>query len=894
MANDRGYLGNIKLKKSGTPIDWTPEMVDEWIKCRDDPIYFTEKYIKIINLNDGLVNFLPYDYQKQIIQTIHDERFTIVLTGRQSGKALALDEKIPTPNGFKLMGELVPGDVIFDNNGQKTKVTFATDVMYNHNCYDMTFDNGEIIKCDADHLWVVEVKNKQTTKTTEELIPILEKAKKKKQAVRIRGHNGVEYPHRTDLTIDPYMFGYWLGDGTRSSGRFTIADYNYDFIKAKFESYGYEVQDFKRDNRVEYGGYFDINGFITTLKSENLYMNKHIPEKYMLSSKQQRIQLIQGLMDSDGSVDKGGSCEFYNKNQSIIDSFRIVLSSLGVKSTKRIKIINEEVHYTVSFTTDKFAPVTLPQKVSRILSAKERNSRPTYNDCFFIRSIDRCESVPVRCIKVDAPDSMFLASESFIPTHNTTSLISSVLHYVIFNDDKTAAILANKGDTAREILGRIQLAYENLPKWMQHGVKEYNKGSMELENNSRILAAATSSAAIRGYSISFLFIDECAFVEGWEEFYKSVYPTISSGKDSKVVLVSTPNGLNHYYKLWMDAVESKSSFIPIKVTWKDVPGRDERWKEETISNTSPEAFIQEHEAEFVGSSGTLIEGKYLKTLVEWMPIKANKYLRIYDNPVPEKQYVIIADVSRGKGIDNSAFSVVDVSSLPYKVVATYYCDSIPPDMYAEVIYQAYKFYNDAFVLVENNDAGCETLRVLHDVYECETVLGTINNGLTGERKRISINGGQGFEFGIRTTKSTKAIGCSRIKTMVENGTIEFGDKHIIHEINRFVRKGSSYEAEPGEHDDIMMTLVMFGWLTTQDLFTDLTNIDTRYKIREKFEDRFEEELVPFGYILDGTEENIMELEMHFSRIQVPDYSDEEYIMDLLGDRDNTKDFLGLP
>lgn len=559
--NDRGYLGNRKLKKSGTPIDWTPEMVQEWIKCRDNPIYFTERYIKIINLNDGLVNFYPYDYQKQIIQTIHEERFTIVLTGRQSGK--------------------------------------------------------------------------------------------------------------------------------------------------------------------------------------------------------------------------------------------------------------------------------------------------------------------------------------------TTSLISSVLHFVLFNDDKTAAILANKGDTAREILGRIQLAYENLPKWMQHGVKEYNKGSMELENNSRILAAATSSAAIRGYSISFLFIDECAFVEGWDNFYKSVYPTISSGKDTKVVLVSTPNGLNHYHKLWQDAVENKSSFIPIKVTWKDVPGRDERWKEETISNTSQEAFIQEHEAEFVGSSGTLIDGAYLKALVEWSPIKANKYLRLYENPVPKNQYVIVADVSRGKGIDNSAFSVIDVSQLPYKVVATYYCDSIPPDMYAEVIYQAYKFYNDAFVLVENNDAGCETLRVLHDVYECETVLGTIANITAGEKKRISINGGQGFEFGVRTTKSTKAIGCSRFKSMVENGTIIFGDKHIIHEVNRFSRKGSSYEAEAGEHDDIVMTLVMFGWLTTQELFTDLTNIDTRYKIREQFEGRFEDELVPFGYILDGTSDYVDDMDSPFYAIQVPDYQEDEYISNIL-DRDNMKDFFGLP
>lgn len=521
MAKSAGYLGNPNLKRTGTNIEWTPELQDEWERCRQDPVYFTENYIKIIHVDHGLIKFRPYDYQRQMIQTIHDERFTIILTGRQSGK--------------------------------------------------------------------------------------------------------------------------------------------------------------------------------------------------------------------------------------------------------------------------------------------------------------------------------------------TTSLVAAILHFVIFNDDKTVALLANKLDTSQEILNRIQIAYESLPLWLQHGVVEYNKRSLELENQSRIIAGSTSSSSIRGYSIAFLYIDECAFVENWDDFYKSVYPTISSGKETKVVFTSTPAGLNHYYKLWTDAVNGDNEFIPIKVTWKDVPGRDEAWKEQTIANTSQEAFIQEHDAEFIGSSGTLIDGWKLKELVDGVPIQSTKYSKIYFEPEVGAEYVVCCDVSRGKGIDNSAFSVVKVSSLPYKIVATYYCDIIPPDMYAEVIYQAHKKYNDAYVLIENNDAGCETIRVLHDTYECEAILGTITGTTAGDKKRITINGGAGFEMGVRTSKSVKAIGCSRLKVLVEQNTLEVVDKIQIYELNRFSKKGTSYEAEEGAHDDSVMPLVLFAWLTTQDLFEGLTNINIKDNIRTSLKDSMEEQLVPFGFIIDGVD-----------------------------------------
>lgn len=343
----------------------------------------------------------------------------------------------------------------------------------------------------------------------------------------------------------------------------------------------------------------------------------------------------------------------------------------------------------------------------------------------------------------------------------------------------------------------------------------------------------------------------CAFVEDWNDFYKSVYPTISSGKETKVVFTSTPNGLNHYHDLWDNSIKGKNEFIPIKVTWRDVPGRDEAWKAQTIANTSMEAFVQEHEAEFVGSSGTLIDGWKLKELQTWDTVTKNNFTSVYEVPIKESEYVVVCDVSRGKGIDNSAFTIIKTSELPYKVVATYYCPNIPPDMYAEVIYRAHKHYNDAYVVVENNDAGCETLRVLHDTYECETILGQQIDNSWIKTKKLTINGGNGFELGVRTTKTVKAVGCARLKTLVENNTLEFGDRNIIDELNRYSKKGTSYAAEEGAHDDLVATLVMFSWLTTQDIFVNMTNIEVRQNIRDAYEPRFEEELAPFGYIFNG-------------------------------------------
>lgn len=440
-----------------------------------------------------------------------------------------------------------------------------------------------------------------------------------------------------------------------------------------------------------------------------------------------------------------------------------------------------------------------------------------------------------------------------------------ILWYIIFHSEKTVALLANKGETAREILGRVQLAYEHLPRWLQHGVKEWNKGSFELENNSRVIAAATSKDGIRGYSINLLFIDEAAFIENWEDFFTSVYPTISSGKESKIVLVSTPNGLNHFYSLWVNARENRNGYHPIEVMWNAVPGRDEKWREDTLAsmNFDTAKFEQEYCVEFMGSSGTLIAGWKLKELVHQTAQTFKEGLSQYITPIKGHIYVIICDVSRGKSLDYSAFSVVDVTSMPYSQVAAYRNNMITPLDYAEVIHRVAKAYGNAAVLVEINDIGEQVSHSLHYDFEYDNVLFTENAGRAG--KRISTgfggNGKSSVDKGIRTTKPVKATGCAILKLLVEQNQLTINDFHTIEELSTFSRKGQSYEAEEGKHDDMVMPLVLFAWLSDQQYFKDITNINTLMKLREKSDDDIMNDLSPFGFVDDGRGDDYEMLEL---------------------------------
>ena len=433
------------------------------------------------------------------------------------------------------------------------------------------------------------------------------------------------------------------------------------------------------------------------------------------------------------------------------------------------------------------------------------------------------------------------------------AIISLFSNDIIFNEFKTVALLANKADTAREIMNRIQIAYEALPSWLQSGVEEWNKGSMTLENGCKVIAAATSSSAIRGKSVSLLYTDEVAHIDNWEEFSASILPTISSGETTKMLFSSTPKGLNHFYAIYSGAKAGTNGWAWVEVPWQRVPGRNEEWKEEALKglNYDYQKFAQEYEMEFQGSSGTLIGGSTLKSLVCKPALYTAHGLSVFEQPSPGKTYVCIADVSRGKGLDYSAFHIIDVSQMPYKQVVTYRNNLITPVDYADIIFRTTKSYNNAFILVEVNDIGAQVSDTLHFDFEVETLLHTESAGRSG--KRISSGYGSNVDKGIRTTKQVKSIGCSVLKLLVEQDQLIVNDFETINELSTFSRKGSSYEAESGKHDDLVMGLVLFAWLTTQSFFKEITDINTMMKLREKTDSEIMDELLPFGLTYDDLE-----------------------------------------
>jgi hypothetical protein len=453
----------------------------------------------------------------------------------------------------------------------------------------------------------------------------------------------------------------------------------------------------------------------------------------------------------------------------------------------------------------------------------------------------------------------------------STTTCGFILWYILFHAEKTVAILANKADTAREILGRVELAYQHLPPWLQHGVKEWNKGSFILENDSRVFAAATSSDSIRGFSINFLFIDECAHIEGWEDFSTSTLPVISSGKTTKIALVSTPCGLNHFYGIWQKANDrlpghatGKNQFFPIEVKWDRVPGRDLVWKEKVLAdmNFNHDKFGQEYDCEFLGSSGTLISGAALKKLRDISenvtPVQTDGNLKIYENPIKGHIYACVADVSRGKGLDYSAASVIDITAMPFKQVCVYRDNMITPLDYASKLFHMCKSYNNAHILVEINDIGGQVVDSLWYDFEYEYILHTMNAGRAG--KKISEGFADKTERGIKTSLPLKNLGCILLKLLVEQDKLEIYDKDTVWELSRFSKKNpdsnkpGGYEAEEGATDDLVMSLVLFAWYSDQQHMKDLNNLNTLQELRDTTDEQMAEELAPFGFVTDGTEE----------------------------------------
>jgi len=432
----------------------------------------------------------------------------------------------------------------------------------------------------------------------------------------------------------------------------------------------------------------------------------------------------------------------------------------------------------------------------------------------------------------------------------TTTVAAYLLHKILFNESYRIAILANKDRGAREILSRIQLMFEHLPKWLQQGVLEWNKGNIELENGSKILSSATSSSATRGGSFNLLYLDEFAFVPNniQDEFFASVYPTITSGQNTKVIITSTPNGMNMFYKIWTDSVNNKNTYSRVSVHWSMIPGRDEKWQKQTIENTSQRQFNQEYNCEFLGSSNTLIDASKLGTIPYADPISKKGSVDKFEEVIPGHTYLVSVDTSRGSGIDYSAFIVFDITSVPYRVVAKYRDNEIESLVYPTIIYNVGRHYNYAYVLVEVNDIGQQVADILLHDLEYENVLSTRSKGRAGQ----NIGGGAGVKYGlgVRTTTQVKRIGCANFKSLVENDKIIINDYDLLYEMFRFIEHNNKYEAEEGEHDDLVMCCVLFSWLVHQEYFKELCDNDARLEVLSSNQKLVEENLIPFGFIDD--------------------------------------------
>ena len=467
-------------------------------------------------------------------------------------------------------------------------------------------------------------------------------------------------------------------------------------------------------------------------------------------------------------------------------------------------------------------------------------------------------------------------------TGKSTTSVSYLLHYAVFNDNVNIGILANKAATARDLLGRLQTAYENLPKWMQQGIISWNKGSLELENGSRILAASTSASAVRGMSFNILFLDEFAFVPNHiaDSFFASVYPTITSGKSTKVIMVSTPHGMNHFYRYWHDAERGKNEYVPTDVHWSEVPGRDDVWREQTIANTSEQQFKIEFECEFLGSVDTLIAPSKLRTMVYQEPSTRSAGLDVYVDPIKGHDYAIAVDVARGVNKDYSAFVVIDITEFPHSVVAKYRNNEIKPMLFPTIINDVGKSYNDAFVLCEVNDVGDQVASILNYDLEYKNLLMCSMRGRAGQVV------GQGFsgkktQLGVKMSKTVKKVGALNLKTLIESDKLLSCDYDIMSELTTFIQKNNSFEAEDGCNDDLAMCLVIYAWLVQQDYFKELTDQDVRKRLYEEQKNAIEQDMAPFGFMDDGLGEDSFVDAEGDQWFKADEYGDKSYMWEYL-------------
>jgi len=451
----------------------------------------------------------------------------------------------------------------------------------------------------------------------------------------------------------------------------------------------------------------------------------------------------------------------------------------------------------------------------------------------------------------------------------TTVAAAYILWYTLFQESKTVAILANKASTAREIMSRYQLMFEHLPSWMQQGVKTWNKGDIELENGSVVFTAATTAAGIRGKSVNLLYIDEAAIIPNTiaDQFFTAVYPVISAGQTTKILITSTPLGYNHFWKFWNDAVNKVNDFVPMFIPYNRIPGRDEAWALEQRRQLGELKYNQEVLCKFLGSSLTLIDSSTIEYMSTCPTVYSKDGLDLYEYPIKAERddeeklvrkphsYVIVADTAKGVGGDYSAFVVIDITEVPYKLVGKYRDNKIAPMLYPTIIHKVARDFNDAYVLIETNSSE-QVAHILHNELEYGNIVFVNRSTKSGQVVSGGFGGGK-TQLGVNTDKRVKRIGCFTFKSLLEEKKLLVFDADVISEISTFIQVRDSYQADEGYHDDLVMPLVLFSWLTTNPYFREMSDVNIREAMYQERIKQIEEEVVPFGFIMSGNEEELI-------------------------------------
>lgn len=809
-----GRKKNPQIKAAGEETPFTAEQVKELKRCARDPIYFIKKYVMIQHPTRGAVPFELYPYQEKMIRGYQENRYVVVLSARQTGKALALDTPIPTPSGWTTMGDIEVGDTVIGADGNPTTVEAVSPIQRGRKCYKLVFDTGDTVTADADHLWEVVDEYTHTVKilTTQQMVDTKIVNDKNQARYTVRTAAPINLPTST-LPIDPYVLGVWLGDGNSRTGEIVFHEDDseiYHNVNDIYESNNRPVDKNRQHIRIS-----TISGLRTKIRENGLLQNKHIPIIYKRASYDQRLSLLQGLMDTDGTVDGmgRGQCDITLANKQLsMDVFELV-ASLGLKPSYRERTVGKHVRYEVKFSAyrSQIPVFSLQRKLDlmkdapdaqRVQSTKKRS----------IQQITSVDSVPVKCIRVDNEDHLFLFGPGMIPTHNSVTSAAYLLWFGMFHFDKTILIASNKNDNAMEMIQRMRFSYENIPNWLKPGVLEdgWNKHNIGFDNGSRIISTATSEDSGRGLAISLLFLDEFAFVQPGiqDEFWTAIAPTLSTG--GSCIMTSTPNGdMNIFAQIWrganipknMNSEVGVNDFLPIRVKWDEPPGRDEQFREEQTAKLGERKWLQEYECEFLSSDKLLIDSIFLANLTPHIdavkPRFVIKDVVFWSDIIEGGTYLIGVDPSTGSGED---FSVITIFEFPtMKQVAEFRSNSMSTTLVYGVLKNIIKFMEKKnttiFFSVENNGVG-EGIIALFEADENPPQLAEFVSE-EGKNRR-----------GMTTTRKTKMKACVNMKEMLEKGNLEITSRVLLAELKTYARHGGAYRAQLGSTDDCISALLI--------------------------------------------------------------------------------------